>query len=264
MCNLVGIPIMKNWQLNNISFFHEYLGGYRLMDKAGELLYRGEDMLGYLPRDSQNAKSIVMKNAAISATVECNSESFRLEMQDDACRKHDAVVDEFTKWQCNIFELIAPASLEKTICQMVYYLPKNSEREVNDILLKLENPVLKRLSIELHSPSLSQSMVLMFKDGSFTTHVNVEGYSLAPTTPPKMVNRFYQTEHQRKKVEIFNSVKLPQAGNNYQWAVRLYVTVMEESPVTPTESNGWNHSAFSELLRMAEAAFSVMAKEFEK
>ncbi len=252
---------MKQWFLYKASFWHDYLGGYRLSDNAGTLLYIAEDEFGYMPADATRSNSVAMRNTSIPAMVECNAETFHLDLYEIKEDDMDMAINEFVKWQESMFRLIAPASLEKTGFQLDLLLPRPSEKEVFETLRKIDTPLFDKLSHTIHSPKLSQNFNFRFKEGSFTTVISIEGYSMAPRSPHRSVVNFFQTSRQAERTKRINSEKPLLGGNSFQWAVHLIISILEDSPISPAKENGWNHDGFSSLQQKAWQAAKAMFME---
>lgn len=252
---------MKNWFLYKTTFRHDFLGGYRLYDKAGELLYIAEDTLEYIPTEAKHPFVVSMRNTGIPATAECNTETFHLDLYEIPKENKDMAINEFVKWQEPLFGLIAPASLEKTTIQLDLLLPRPSEKDVCEALCKIQTPLFDKISQAISSPKLSQNFMFRLKEGSFTTTFSLEGYSIAPRPPHRSANNFFQTSRQTERTKRINSEKQLIVGNNFQWAIHLVISTLEDSPVTPMKENGWNRDGFSSLLTKAWMAAEAMFKE---
>lgn len=249
------------WELQEISFGYDFIGGFQYLDKCGSISRFAQDCLGYVFVQTDKNR-IIIKKPESGFVANFGMVNFGLAQNEpEPSDEGKMLLDELKALQPLIRDYINPLFYEKAKFTFEFVYPVQSKENVFEKLSKINSPLFDSWSKEISFPKLMQNLNFFFQSGTTTVECFVYGKSFSIPAPSKKNLNFFDTERQRAIQDKDLLKKETRAGNKYSWAIAYRINVVEDQPIEPTKENGYAIDRINRLLNIGYDVFNKTKRE---
>lgn len=249
------------WELQEISFGYDFIGGFQYLDKYGSILRVAQDRLGYIFVQTDKNRTIIKKPES-DFVANFGMANFGLaQYEPEPSDKGKMLLNELKALQPLIKDFINPLFYEKAKLTFEFVFPVSSKEDVYEKLSKINSPLFDSWSKEISFPKMMQNLNFFFRSGTTTVECVVCGKAFDIPAANKKNLKFFDTERQRAMQNREFTKKATRAGEKYSWAIAYRINVVEDQPIEPTEENGYAMDRINRLLNIGYDVFNKTKRE---